>query len=77
MTAGELVRTSSGLVGRKVITPAMGDYPGGEATIIEVAPDPNAPEIVFNVRHAEWGEIGVFAYEEVSLVDAYEEAKRS
>ena len=68
MTAGELVRTTAALVGRRVVTPAMGDYPGGEATIVELAPDPNAPEIVFTVRHPQWGEIGVFAYEEVTLL---------
>lgn len=63
------------LAGRTVQTPRAGDYPGGAAIVIEVAPDPAAPEIVFNVFHPTWrdesgrsGVIGVLAHEEVSLL---------
>lgn len=55
------------LVGKKVVTPAMGEYPGGVATVTEIAPDPNAPQIVFEVEHSTFGRIGVFEYERVRL----------
>jgi len=53
------------LIGLEVLTEAIGDYPGGWAPIVEVAPDLNAPEIVFNVRHPTEGVMGVFEYEHV------------
>lgn len=56
------------LVGRSVNTSAVGDYPGGVATVIEIEPDKNAPEIVFQVNLPGWGDIGVFEHEEVSLL---------
>lgn len=56
------------LVGQKIITQPMGDYPGGKATVIEIAPDFTAPEIVFDVEHPTFGRIGVFEYEQVRLV---------
>lgn len=55
------------LIGRRVNTPAVGEYPGGMATVIEIEPDKNAPEIVFQVNLPSWGDIGVFEHEEVSL----------
>lgn len=62
------------LVGSEVITPAMGAYPGGLAKVIKVHHDPNAPEIVFMVRHPTWKDevfgpdMGIFEYEEVELI---------
>lgn len=56
-----------GLIGRKINTEEIGDYPGGVAEVIQLLPDPNAPEIVFLVRHPSFGEIGIFEYEEVSF----------
>jgi len=63
------------LIGRTVKTREMGSYPGGLATVTEIAPDPNAPEIAFTVQHPTWrdkfcedGEIGVFGYEIVDAV---------
>ena len=61
-------REGENLLSREVLTSACGEYPGGMATVIELAPDPGAPEIVFNVRLDDWGEIGVFDYEMVALV---------
>lgn len=70
VTAQKLVKTHGrALVGQKVITPAMGDYPGGRAIVTELAPDPGAPEIVFTVKHPTVGEMGVFDYERVRLSD--------
>jgi hypothetical protein len=69
MKAGTLVkRFGKKLLGKRVNTPAVGEYPGGVATVIEIQPDKNAPEIVFQVNLPEWGEIGVFEHEQVSLV---------
>ena len=61
------------LLGRTVWTEAIGFYPGGAAAIVELAPDPEAPEILFTVEHPTWEEegssrIGVFEWEEVVLL---------
>ncbi len=63
------------LIGQKVMTEEVGEYPGGEAEVTELWPDPKDDNIVFNVRHPTWrtedhpnGEIGVFAQEECNLV---------
>lgn len=77
MRAGTLARRmGKKLVGRQVITPAEGAYPGGLATVTEVGHDPKAPEIVFLVQHPTWrdeddgdGIMGIFEYEEVELVE--------
>jgi hypothetical protein len=80
--AGDLVEALQALgeekrlIGMKVKTEAYGDYPGGIATIMELHPDPEAPEIVFNVQHPTWrgdendlsdGVIGIFDHEGVEL----------
>jgi hypothetical protein len=63
-----LTKTGIKLVGKNVITQKMGLWPGGLAIVTELNPDPNAPEIVFNVRHSRTGEeIGVFEDELVVL----------
>lgn len=56
------------LIGQQVDTPAMGDYPGGIALVTEIEPDPNAPEIVFQVEHPTFGGVGVFENEQVRIV---------
>ncbi len=65
------------LIGRRIFTMQIGDWPGGAATIIALTPDPaGAPEIVFQVRHVsendpETGrlfEIGVLDHEDVDLL---------
>jgi hypothetical protein len=69
--ASNAVRTfGAALIGMRVGTRPMGDYPGGWVTVIKINPDPAAPEIVCHVRHPTWrdepntdGEIGVFAEE--------------
>lgn len=67
--AGALVKAEGAkLIGRAVITPQYGDYPGGRAVITELGSDPNAPEIVFHVKHPTFGECGVFENEEVVLL---------
>lgn len=61
------------LVGRIVLTAAMGEYPGGFAQVVEINPDPMAPEIVFNAQNSAWMDdwgsniIGVFEDEDVEL----------
>ncbi len=69
MKANQLVqKLGRKLLGKKVNTPAVGEYPGGLATVIQLAPDQNAPEIAFQVSLAQFGEIGVFEHENVSLL---------
>ncbi len=82
-TALDLVaKHGDDLIGRRIVTRQFGDWPGGEAIITEMGPDPNAPEIAFMVRGDDGlvniamivgaldsAEIGVFEYEEVSLVE--------
>lgn len=69
MKANQLVqKLGTNLVGKMVNTPAVGDYPGGVATVIQIAPDGNAPEIAFQVSLPDWGQVGVFDREDVSLL---------
>jgi hypothetical protein len=69
MNAIQLVqKLGQKLVGNKVNTPAVGEYPGGVATVIQMAPDPKAPDIVFQVHLPNWGEVGVLGHETVSLL---------
>lgn len=52
------------LVGSTAFTSVVGEWHGGMATIIEIQPDPAAPEIPFQVKHKDTGEeIGVFGDE--------------
>jgi hypothetical protein len=51
----------------------MGYYPGGAARVVELAPDSEAPEILFTVEHPTWehsgsSRMGVFEWEEVVLL---------
>ncbi len=69
MKANQLVqKLGQKLLGQKVNTPALGEYPGGVATVIQLAPDENAPEIAFQVSLPHYGDIGVFETEDVSLL---------
>jgi hypothetical protein len=74
MKAKELVGVAGDrLLGRTVWTEAIGYYPGGAARVVELAPDPEAPEILFSVEHPTWkhsgsSRMGVFAWEEVLLL---------
>ncbi len=69
LRASELAKVlGESLVGRRVKTIQMGEYPGGIAVVTEIAPDPNAPEIAFNVKLPGYDVIGVFDYEPVELV---------
>ena len=61
------------LLGRTVLTETIGYYPGGEARVVELAPDREAPELLFTVEHptreqAGRRRIGVFDWEEVVLL---------
>jgi hypothetical protein len=61
------------LLGRTVWTEAIGYYPGGAARVVELAPVPEAPDILFTVEHPTWehsgrSRMGVFAWEEVVLL---------
>ena len=56
MKANQLVqKLGQKLLGKKVNTPAVGEYPGGVATVIQLAPDQNAPEIAFQVNLPQLG----------------------
>jgi hypothetical protein len=55
------------LIGKKIHTPACGDYPGGLATVTEIEPDKNVPEIAFQVSLPQWGNMGVLWHEEISV----------
>ena len=74
MNARKLVELAGvRLLGRTVLTEAIGYYAGGEARIVELAPDPGAPEILFTVEHPTREQacrrrIGVFEWEEVVLL---------
>jgi hypothetical protein len=69
MKANQLVqKLGTKLLGKKVNTTAVGEYPGGVATVIQLAPDENAPEIAFQVNLPNFGEMGVFEHEQVSLL---------
>lgn len=69
MNAKSLVqKLGNKLLGQKVNTPAAGKYPGGVATVILLAPDKKAPQIVFQVNSPHLGDMGIFEHEEVSLL---------
>lgn len=57
------------LVGKKIHTPALGNYPGGEAIVTELYHDPEAPDIVLQVYLPGYGEAIVFDYEQVRLAE--------
>ena len=78
MKAKTLVRRmGKKLVGCLVGTDEMGDYPGGVAKVISLGDDPSAPEIVFNVHLAGWGNIGVLDFEQVIFHGQRERTKAS
>ncbi len=60
------------LIGKTVVTPAMGEYPGGEAVVTELG-EPYS-DIVFIVEHLTWkddegcSDMGIFEYEEVVVL---------
>ena len=56
-------------IGQTLMTEPLGEYPGGPAQVVEILPDPNTPEIVFNVEHPTFGVIGVFDDEEVEILN--------
>ena len=72
MTAIELRTTYKGeLIGLGILTQSIGNWPGGPARIIELDPDPAAPEIVFNVKNIR-GEIGIFDWETIYILEDIE-----
>lgn len=58
------------LIGVLVDTEAAGEYPGGPATVTEIQPDPEAPDIVFQVSNPAYedGEIGVIDHESIEFL---------
>lgn len=76
MTAKQLLYyAGQNLLGKKVFTDEMGEYPGGVATVIEINPDPGS-DIAFMVQHPAWksdicqdGTIGILDFEEVDGPD--------
>jgi hypothetical protein len=71
MNAKEAVeKFGSKLVGECVLTEEIGTYPGGWATVIQILPDPNAPDIVMMVSNSSYDEeptMGIFEYENIIL----------
>lgn len=61
-------------IGLRINTVGIGGYTGGPAVITEVAPDRNAPEIIFTVAAECWidedgnNSIGVFSHEPVQVI---------
>lgn len=55
------------LIGKRIFTEAIGEYPGGIAKVTALYPDPNAVEIVLQVYHPNFGSIGVFEHESVAF----------
>lgn len=58
------------LCGIIVLTEDLGIFPGGLAEIIEIEPDPNAPEISFNVHSFYNNEefvMGIFEWENIQV----------
>jgi hypothetical protein len=56
------------LIGMWIMTERFGGYIGGPAKVIAINPDPNAPEIVIQVDNPKFGEMGIFDYEDVSII---------
>lgn len=79
-----LERYAHTLIGKTVLTERYGEWPGGDAEIIQIVPDVDgAPEIVFQVRHktatdplnpSRYWEIGIFDHENVELFATPKEA---
>lgn len=70
MSAEALVdRMGKRLIGRTVATEHVGRYPGGNAKVIKLKPDPECANIVYQVRHPTFGEIGVLSLENATLID--------
>jgi hypothetical protein len=69
MKAKQLVqKLGPKLIGQKINTQPWGDYPGGIATVVTLEPDKSAPEIVLQVNLPQYGDMGVFSHEEVSVI---------
>ncbi len=79
MTAKQLVALhGDSLLGQMVSTEAIGEYPGGPAKVIQIAPDPKgAPEIVYQIENAHWTndtgghDIGVFENELAEVLNEH------
>jgi len=66
------------LIGRKVLTIPMGTWPGGKAKVINLGDDPNAPDIVMNVKPLDgqidpdddtpFESMGIFCHEDITLL---------
>lgn len=74
LTAKKMIEVhGQSLVGKTVMTMAVGNWPGGMARVLNIQPDPAAPEIAFNVVSVASGdEIGIFENEKCGLVDMSE-----
>lgn len=65
-----LYKYGTDLCGIVILTEEVGDYTGGLAEIIDLEPDPAAPEIVFNVHRFHNNEeivMGIFEWETVRV----------
>lgn len=72
MLASDLAKQGEKVIGWRILTCAIGKWPGGPAEIIDLGDDPNAPEIVMNVLNDKGKSIGVFDHEDVLVLKAYD-----
>lgn len=69
MLASELVsRYGKRLLGQRVLTETIGEWPGGPAEVTEIGPMHDDENIVLQVRDARGEEIGVFHHERIELL---------
>lgn len=69
MNAAKLAKKyGNALIGRLVQTQSCGEWKACVAVVVQMEPDSAAPEIVFNVCTPGQGEIGVFEYEDLTLL---------
>lgn len=62
------------LIGQTILTEKIGDYPGGPATVIEIWPDENAPDIPIMVSNPAYRDLdgdntmGIMVHEEIQIL---------
>jgi len=77
-TAGEMVeKYGKDLIGKTVLTAPMGEYPGGLAIVTEIEPDENNTEIALNVNHPVFESMGIFYYEEMTVLPSHVKIKET
>ena len=77
MQASDMVKKyGESLIGQTVLTMGVGDYPGGEAKVVDLGDGVNASEIVMNVFNENWKDedgnqrMGIFHWEIIAFARA-------